>query len=158
MKGWNSERKIVSAEELDKELAWFQGFFWASHDNEGKEWKRNFHELRQRDLMLFNLGEIEGKKILDIGCSTAEYLVTLAKMGAEYLGGQDPDEAAVKKGRLKFSEENIKGKLAIGSAVKLDFPDNFFVIPFICSISANIIDKNFPDSTIYKKIHYLKKS
>ena len=126
MKGWNLERKIVSAEELDKELAWFQGFFWASHDNEGKEWKRNFHELRQRDLMLFNLEEVEGKKILDIGCSTAEYLVTLAKMGAEYLEGQDPDEAAVKKDRRKFSEENIKGKLAIGSAVKLDFPDNFF--------------------------------
>ena len=104
MKGWNSERKIVSAEELDKELAWFQGFFWASHDNEGKEWKRNFHELRQRDLMLFNLGEIEGKKILDIGCSTAEYLVTLAKMGAEYLEGQDPDEAAVKKDRRKISD------------------------------------------------------
>ena len=128
MKGWNSERKIVSAEELDKELAWFQGFFWASHDNEGKEWKRNFHELRQRDLMLFNLGEIEEKKILDIGCSTAEYLETLAKMGAEYLGGQDPDEAAVKKGRLKFSEENIKGKLAIGSAVKLDFPDKILTV------------------------------
>lgn len=126
MKGWNSERKIVSDEELDRKLAWFQGYFWATHDNEGKEWTRNFHELRQRDLMLFNLGEVEGKKILDVGCSSAEYLLTLAKMGAEYLGGQDPDEAAVKKGRLRFSEENITGELVIGSAVKLDFPDNFF--------------------------------
>ena len=126
MKGWNSERKIVKAEDLDRELAWFQGFFWASDDNEGKEWRRNFHELRQRDLMLFNLGEIEGKKILDIGCGTAEYLVTLAKMGAQYLGGQDPDEEAIKEGRFKFDKENIKGKLVIGSAVNLDFQDNFF--------------------------------
>jgi len=47
-------------------------------------------------------------------------------MGAEYLDGQDPNEAAVKRGRVRFSKENIKGKLIIGSAVKLDFPDNFF--------------------------------
>ena len=103
MKGWNSERKIISDEELDREIAWFQGFFWASHDNEGKEWKRNFHELRQRDLMLFNLGEVEGKKILDVGCGSAEYLITLAKMGADYLGGQDLSETKITKGRLIFS-------------------------------------------------------
>ena len=39
MKGWNSE-KIVSNNELDRDLAWLQGFFWATWYNEshgGKE-------------------------------------------------------------------------------------------------------------------------
>ena len=123
LKGWNSESKIVSNEELDKEFAWLQGFFWASMDNEGKEWKRNFHEIRQRDLMLFALGDVNGKKILDIGCGSAEYLRTVAKMGAKFVGGQDLSEDDVKRGRLKFKEEKIEGKLVIGDAVKLDFPD-----------------------------------
>ena len=76
MKGWNSE-KIVSNNELDRDLAWLQGFFWASLYNEGKEWKRNFHEIRQRDLMFFNLGDVKGRKILDVGCGGAEYLLTV---------------------------------------------------------------------------------
>jgi len=126
MKGWNSEKKIVSKAELDEENHWLLGFFWTDMENEGREWRRDFHEIRQRDMMLFNLGEVEGKKILDVGCGSAEYLRTVAKMGADYLGGQDLSEKAITKGRLKFSEENIQGKLVLGDAVKLDFPDNFF--------------------------------
>lgn len=130
MKGWNSENEKVSIEELDEELAWLQGFFWSSEDNEGKEWKRNFHEIRQRDLMLFTLGEVKEKKILDIGCGSAEYLRTLAKMGTKFVGGQDLSEEAIKRGRLKFEEEKIEGKLVVGDAANLDFPDNFFDCAF----------------------------
>ncbi len=129
MKGWNSE-KIVSNNELDRDLAWLQGFFWATLYNEGKEWKRNFHEIRQRDLMFFNLGDVRGKKILDVGCGGAEYLLTVGKMGAEYVGGQDLSGDRVKRGRKVLKKENIKGKLVIGDASKLDFPDNFFDCAF----------------------------
>jgi len=125
LKGWNSEKK-VSSKELDRELAVLQGFYWSSMDNEGKEWKRNFHEIRQRDLMLFTLGDVKGKKILDIGCGAADYLLAIGKPGADYVGGQDISEEAVKRGRLRLEKENIKGKLAIGDAINLDFPDNFF--------------------------------
>lgn len=96
MKGWNSESEKVSFQELDEELAWLQGFFWSSEDNEGEEWERNFHEIRQRDLRFFTLGEVK-KKILDIGCGSAEYLRTLAKMGTKFLDGQDLSEEAIKK-------------------------------------------------------------
>ena len=124
MKGWKSE-KVVSGEKLNSahEFQERWGFFWSSNDNEGKEWTRNFHELRQRDLGLFCLGEVEGKKIIDIGCHEAPWLVTVGKMGAEYVGGQDLDENAIKKGRSRLSDENIEGKLVVGDAVKLDFPD-----------------------------------
>ena len=125
MKGWNSETKIVNLDEQEYELAWLQGYFWPE-DNQGKDrsswlWKRNFHEIRQRDLMLFSLGEIKGKKILDVGCGSAEYLRTVSKMGAKYVGGQDLSEDAIKRGRLKLKEDQIEGKLVIGDAAKLDF-------------------------------------
>ena len=112
-KGWNSE-EIVSSEELDREYAWAKGFFWSSlHNWDGKEWKRNFNEIRQRDLMLFALGDVEGKKVLDIGCGAAEYLTAIGKMGAEYVGGQDINEDAVRRGQLRLSKSNIKGKLVV---------------------------------------------
>ncbi len=135
MKGWKSE-KVVSSEKLNSahEFQERWGFFWSSNDNEGKEWTRNFQELRLKDLTLFCLGEVKGKKIIDIGCFRADYLLTVAKLGAEYVGGQDLDEDDVKKGRLRLSKENIEGKLVAGDAVKLDFPDNFFDIAFSCDV------------------------
>ena len=138
MKGWKNSEKVVSSEELDRELQERQGFYWTSMDNEGKEWTRNFHELRLRDLTLFCLGEVKGKKIIDIGCYKADYLITVAKLGAGYIGGQDLNEDAIKKGRLRLSEENIEGKLVAGDAVKLDFPDNFFDIAFSCDVFEHI--------------------
>ena len=138
MKGWKSSGKVVSSEELDRKLANVQGFYWTSMDNEGKEWTRNFHELRQRDLVLFCLGEVEGKKIIDIGCHEAPWLATVGKMGTEYVGGQDLDENAIKIGRSILSDENIEGKLVVGDAVKLDFPDNLFDLAISCDFFEHI--------------------
>tara|TARA_B100001013_G_C24600897_1_gene438811 strand:+ start:193 stop:999 length:807 start_codon:yes stop_codon:yes gene_type:complete len=138
MKGWKNSEKVVSDEELDHELHHLHGFFQTSMDSESKKWTRNFHELRQRDLTLFCLGEVKGKKIIDIGCFKAEYLLTVAKMGAEYVGGQDLCEDAVKTGRLRLGEENIEGKLVVGDAAKLDFPDNYFDIAFSCDVFEHI--------------------
>ena len=138
MKGWKNSEKVVSSEELDRELQERQGFYWTSMSNEGKEWTRNFQAIRLKDLTLFCLGEVKGKKIIDIGCYKADYLITVAKLGAGYIGGQDLNEDAIKKGRLRLSEENIEGKLVAGDAVKLDFPDNFFDIAFSCDVFEHI--------------------
>ena len=59
-------------------------------------------------------------------------------MGAGYVGGQDIDEVAVKIGRRRLSERNIEGKLVVGDAVKLDFPDNFFDIAYSCDVFEHI--------------------
>ena len=81
LKGWKSEPHLVKNEDLDRELAWIQAYFWASMDNDGKVWARNLHEVRQRDLMIFNLGDLDGKNVLDVGCGAAEYLRTVGKNG-----------------------------------------------------------------------------
>ena len=123
--GWDSE-EIVNGEQLDED-SWAKGFFAASHTNwDGKTWKRNFHELRQRDLTLLTLGNLKGKKVLDIGCGSAEYLTVIGKMGAEFVGGQDLGEEQIKRGMKRLEKEGIEGKLVIGNATKLEFPDNFF--------------------------------
>jgi len=93
-KGWNSEQ-IATTDELTK-YSWAQGHFKSSQDNwDGKTWKRNFHELRCRDLSIFALGIIENKSVLDIGCGTGEYLITMAKMGAK-IAGQDIEKKVLK--------------------------------------------------------------
>ena len=125
LKGWNSETEIVKNEdlykEIDKDLSWLQGYFWVSFEGEGSELQRNLHELRQRDFMMYELGDVEGKKLLDVGCGAGEYLRTTAKMGASYSGGQDLDDKAVSRGRLAFEKEGIDGKLVVGDCQKLDF-------------------------------------
>jgi len=124
-KGWDSE-EILNGEQLDED-SWAKGFFAASHTNwDGKTWKRNFHELRQRDLTLLTLGNLKRKKVLDIGCGSAEYLTVIGKMGAEFVGGQDLGEEQIKRGMKRLEKEGIEGKLVIGNAIKLEFPDNFF--------------------------------
>ena len=130
LKGWNSEES-VSDENLDRENAVVKGYYHSSHDDwDGKEWKRNFHEIRQRDLMIFALGDIKEKKVLDIGCGAADYLAAVGKMGAEFVGGQDLDKEAILRGKKRLDKENIKNQLIIGNATKLEFPNNYFDIVF----------------------------
>ena len=135
-KGWDSE-EIVGVEQGLDEDSWAKGFFAFSHDNwDGKTWKRNFHELRQRDLTLFSLGNLKGKRVLDVGCGSAEYLTVIGKMGAKFVGGQDLGEKQIINGRKRLEREGIEGKLIVGDAVNLEFPDNFFD----CAISNDFFE------------------
>lgn len=155
LKGWKSEPQLVKNEDLDRELSWLQAYFHSYEGNGGSEWRRNLHEVRQRDLMLFNLGDLDGKKVLDVGCGAGEYLRTVGKMGASYLGGQDLDENAIKRGRVKFDEEKLEGKLVIQDCQKLDFPDNFFDCAFSSDFFEHI-SKDVKDNVISEVFRVLK--
>ena len=125
LSGWEKYESKKN-DELN-ENSWFEGFFAESHDGwDGITRVRNFHELRQRDLTLFSLGSLKGKKVLDVGCGSAEYLTIIGKMGAEFVGGQDIGEENIKNGRSRLKEYGINGKLVVGDAINLDFPDNYF--------------------------------
>tara|TARA_B110000008_G_scaffold120106_1_gene122794 strand:+ start:550 stop:1371 length:822 start_codon:yes stop_codon:yes gene_type:complete len=155
LKGWKSEPHLVKDEDLDRELSWIRAYFHSSEGNGGSEWVRNLHEVRQRDLMLFNLGNLGGKNVLDVGCGAGEYLRTVGKMGASYLGGQDLDENAVKRGRVKFDEEKLEGKLVIGDCQKLDFPDNFFDAAFSSDFFEHI-SKDVKENVVNEVFRVLK--
>lgn len=136
-KNWYSI-EFKSRDELNKD-AGAQGFFKSSANEnwDGKTYKRNFHELRCRDLALFTLGRIEGRRILDIGCGSGRYLIILAKMGAQ-VAGQDISERSISIGHKILKEEKINGELKVGDATILQFPDKSFDCVFTADFFEHI--------------------
>lgn len=123
-KGWG-KTEIKTTEELP-ENGWALGYFHSSHYAwDGKTWSRNFYELMKRDLLLFTLGDLKGKKILEIGCGEGIYLDIIARQGG-VIFGQDisSERAAIAAKKLKenFFDVDIK----IGDAAELLFSDNYF--------------------------------
>jgi len=86
MQNWKTI-ELIKRENLGENY-WAQGFFY--EDFGKKEYfRRDFEELRYRDLSPFTLGQIESKIILDVGCGDGLYTLTFLKLGARYVAGQD---------------------------------------------------------------------
>lgn len=108
------------------------------------------HELEKK-LVLNFIGEVKGKKILDVGCGTGIYAIELAKLGAEVVGIDNSEEIlnfakeklekingeTFEKDNLKKLEGNLesqkeKSKLKVnfilGNAENLPFVNNSFDI------------------------------
>lgn len=126
--GWNSS-KTAKTEDLPAN-AWALGYFHSSHDDwDGETWTQNLHELRIRDLALFQLGDVRGKRILDIGSGFGEYMLTFFKMGAR-ASGQDLSRSAVEKSISMLKENDFDPDVKAGDAMQLMFDDNVFDIVF----------------------------
>lgn len=123
-RGWRSLTLTKSADLPAN--AWALGYFHASHDDwDGDTWAQNLHELRLRDLALFQLGDVRGKYILDIGSGFGEYMLTLFKMGA-HAAGQDLSESAVAKSIAMLQENGFEPDVKAGDATTLLFDDDVF--------------------------------
>ncbi len=123
-RGWNSST-MTRTEDLPAN-AWALGYFHSSHDDwDGETWTQNLHELRIRDLALFQLGDVRGKRILDIGSGFGEYMLTFFKMGA-CASGQDLSESAVEKSISMLKENGFDPDVKAGDATQLMFDDNVF--------------------------------
>ena len=122
-KGWR-QTELLKFEDLDA-FAWHKGFF---HLEGGgfKIWRRNFNELRIRDLALFALGEIQGKSILDVGCGDGLYLLTFLRLGARPMAGQDLSEKYVSLARDYCRREGFECDLRVGDCTTLMFEDESF--------------------------------
>jgi len=97
------------------------------------------------DVPLFRLlGNVNGKRILDIGCGNGYLLRKLQKEGA-CLTGIDVSEAMVLEAR-KLEEVNSVTTLCIASADYLPFPTSFYDVA-ICSLTIN----NFSSTDMVKR-------
>ena len=122
--GWYSI--VVKKTEELPENNWVLGFFHSSYENwDGKTWVMNLHELMARDLALFALGDVKGKKILDVGCGNGVYLLTMAKMGGQ-VSGQDISPEAIADNEKLLRKNGANAELKVGDAAKLLFGDNSF--------------------------------
>ena len=146
-KGWDYI-EVRKTEDIP-EHSWLFGYFHSSHENwDGRTWTRNLHELRIRDLALFALGDVKGKKILDVGCGPGAYLLILSKMGA-LVSGQDLFDSASAFLRKNGVDADIK----TGDAAKrLLFDDNYFDVVFSADFFEHISyeQKNQVVSEIYR--------
>ena len=126
MSGWLTTEITQDIKSISE--PWLKGFFSDSHyDWDGKTWKRNFTELRARDLALMALGDVTSKNILDVGCGDGTYAFVLSKLGAK-VSGQDLGSKQIHSAneRVYGNSNELKGKFICANAKKLMFESNSF--------------------------------
>ena len=140
--GWDRE-EFIKGDSLP-EYFWHKGFFPFEWDY--SLWKRNFSELRFRDLAVFAMGPLENKKILDVGCGyEALYLLTFLKQGAASVSGQDISEKVVQNALKESKKNNFTCDIRVGDCAKLQFPDNSFDLVFSGDVFEHITDQQKMD-------------
>ena len=123
--GWNKVI-VTQARDLPK-YSWALAYFQKHADGkwDGDTYIMNLHELRIRDLALFNLGDIKNKNVLELGCGKGEYMLTVSMLGA-IAYGQDIAEESVKIANDRLKENKFSGEAKCGCATTLLFDDNYF--------------------------------
>lgn len=70
------------------------------------------------------VGEVNGQRVLDLGCGTGRYCVLLSERGA-HVTGVDPSPVMVGKAREKVSQK-CQFEIKHGILEEVDFPDEHF--------------------------------
>jgi ubiquinone/menaquinone biosynthesis C-methylase UbiE len=82
-------------------------------------------ETLQHDLILRMIGEVDGKKILDIGCGDGKLATELVPRGGS-VTAIDASQDMIDAARRRADESDISLELHVASAQSLPFPDARF--------------------------------
>ncbi len=84
---------------------------------------------RENRIVLDLLGDIEGKKILDLGAGTCRYSIAFAEQGAE-VTALDISQEMLDKGRAKAKEAGVESNIEFvkGDAMNTEYKDESFDI------------------------------
>jgi 2-polyprenyl-3-methyl-5-hydroxy-6-metoxy-1,4-benzoquinol methylase len=104
---------------------WIRGYFKESHRKDNTCYRRDLDEVRRRDLALYALGEVRGRKVLDVACGSGLYALLLARMGAE-VSGQDISASSVQLAHDALARHHLRGDLKVGDAMEILFADDSF--------------------------------
>ncbi len=121
-KSWDSTPLKPWKDLADDPDYWFRGYFHTARIAWDGTYRRDFDELRRRDLALFALGDVRDRAILDVACGSGLYMVVLAKMGA-LVSGQDISEQATTEAQAALERHGLQGSLRVGTATRLLFED-----------------------------------
>lgn len=87
--------------------------------------KFNANQQARFDLILEYLGDIKGKRILDLGCGDGALTYLLCKKGAEVVG-VDNSELGLKYAKDFLSSKGFQPKLILGSAYDIPLSGDLF--------------------------------
>lgn len=84
-------------------------------------------DRQEKEAVSSALGDIEGKRVLEIACGTGRFSVMLAARGAEVIG-LDISDAMLSQGREKAWAAGVAERTEFirGDAARLPFPDDHF--------------------------------
>lgn len=122
---WDDLPRADFAEFANDPDYWIRGYFKESHRQDETRYRRDFDEMRRRDLALLALGDIAGKRVLDVACGSGLYAVLLGLLGAN-VSGQDISPSSVKMANDALARHDLRGDLKVGDAMALLFENNSF--------------------------------
>ncbi|MBF0409070.1 MAG: class I SAM-dependent methyltransferase [Candidatus Riflebacteria bacterium] len=92
----------------------------------------------EKDKMPALIGDVKGKRILDVGCGTGRHSILLASMGAQ-VTGIDFSEKMLQKAREKINSERVEFRHTDFSR-GIPFPDETFDMVVSCLVFDHIHD------------------
>lgn len=98
------------------------------------------HEERKIKKLESVLGSFKGKKILDVGCGTGGFVISVSKLGGRAYG-IDPQRSAIEICKEKAVVNGLAKKIfRLEKAEKLSFPDNSFDIIYSFTVLEHVAD------------------
>ena len=93
------------------------------------DWVESFEKER----VLRLIGEVKGKKILDLGCGTGRNITKLASEGT-YVTGVDISPRMIEEAQKKLSQAHLQADLSVGTVERLLFEDESFDVVITSSV------------------------
>ena len=106
--------------------------------------KQNFHFMCIEEigsLEILNGINVEGKRILDLGCGDGYYSRYLKKRGAEVVG-VDLSNNMIKLAKKNAKKDNLEIPFYKMDGEHLDFEDNYFDMVLTVVVLQHVIDEN----------------
>ncbi|HET7274312.1 MAG TPA: class I SAM-dependent methyltransferase [Longimicrobiaceae bacterium] len=83
---------------------------------------------------------MEGARVLDIGCGDAGVIIALAEAGAD-AAGLELDEASLRRGRVRAREHEVSVVLSAGIAEALPFTDESLDLVILDNVLEHVTDR-----------------
>lgn len=129
---------LASKEEIDKQV-----FDWVNKINVGKSLTKFFVE---------RVGQISGKKILDVGFGSGGIVIAFSQAGG-VVSGVDIDPELKEIADINVRDHNINADLKIYNGVDLPFPENYFDYVVCSSVLEHV---SFPEKLLTDCLRVLK--
>lgn len=134
---WKSGTSCKPENRQKKNPSRFYDTIWGSQQARIKEEKMLFLRRKAIDFSYLRLGEIQNKKLLEIGCGSGQQALLFALKGAEVMVIDISDEA-LKAASLLAKEKNVPLQLYRMNAEELEFESQTVDIVYINSVLMHV--------------------